>query len=88
MKIKPGLRIRNISGENIVVLPNDSHDTDSTVLSLNATSVFLWTCFAGREFEKDDVSALLLARYRIEDEVAIRDADLWISKLVEAGAIE
>jgi len=88
MKIKSGLKIRNIAGESVVMLRSNMADSTSRILSLNATSVYLWESLVNKEFTEEDVRSLLLDRYDVTEERAGEDASLWVAKLKEAGAFE
>jgi len=88
MKIKNGLKIRNIAGENVVMLRSNMAESTSKILSFNATSVYLWESLVGREFTVEDVCSLLLEKYDVPEDKAGEDASAWVAKLEEAGALD
>ena len=47
----------------------------------------LWNKLQGKEFEVADVAAILVEEYKIDTELAQRDAAAWIEKLTECGLV-
>lgn len=88
MKIKPGLKIRNVIGENVVMVRSNTVGSTAKILSLNQTSVYLWESLEGKEFTVEDVFSLLTGRYEVGEDKAREDAAAWVAKLDEAGALE
>ena len=87
MKINKNYILREIAGEKAVV-KQGTHGIDMTkIISLNESAFALWENFSNKEFLADDAAEFLVGRYGIEKERAIKDANLWIEKLVECGAI-
>ncbi len=88
MRIKDGLKIRDIVGERVVIMQGKAGADMTRLISLNASAEWLWNDLQGREFSADDVAGALVARYGIDAERAAADAGAWIDKLVNCGAIE
>jgi len=88
MKIKSGLKIRNIAGESIVMIRSNSADSTSRLLSFNSASVFLWESLVGKNFTEDDVYSLLMDKYDVDPVKAREDAAAWVSKLAEADVLD
>lgn len=88
MHIKKGYKIREIAGEQVIIMQG-KHGVDMTkLLALNATSKYLYENLMDIEFDLDKVVALLLNRFQVEEATAAKDAQLWIAKLEEVGLIE
>ena len=88
MKIKENLKLRNIAGENVVILQNKEVSDMTKLLSLNKTSKYLWDQLKGKDFEASDVKKALLDHWDIEEQLASTDAQKWIKLLKENGVIE
>ncbi|MCF0174711.1 MAG: PqqD family peptide modification chaperone [Bacteroidales bacterium] len=87
MRINPNLKIRNVAGENVVIMPNDGTSDLTSVLSLNESSKFLWEKLSAGEFEVADAAALLVAEYGIDEVLAKSDAAAWVNQLSQVGAL-
>ncbi|MFA6677273.1 MAG: PqqD family protein [Bacteroidales bacterium] len=88
MKIKDNLKIRNVAGENIVILQDQKVSDMTKLLSLNATSKYLWEQLKGKDFEVEDVKKTLLDHWDIDDTLASQDAQKWVDLLKANGAIQ
>ena len=88
MKLSNNYILREIAGEKIVV-KQGTHGVDMTkIISFNESASALWENFCGKEFAVEDAAAFLVERYDITAEMAKADAQLWIEKLKNCGAIE
>ncbi len=88
MRLSNNYILREIAGEKIVV-KQGTHGVDMTkIISFNESASALWEEFSGKEFTSEDASKFLVKRYGISIERATKDAQLWIGKLEECGAIE
>ena len=83
MHIKPRYKVHNVADENIVMVQGRNPGDMTTVVALNATSLFLWNELNGRSFEKEDVVRLLTERFDVDQATADRDAASWITILRE-----
>lgn len=81
MKINEVYKVREMAGEHVVIMQGRYGADMTRVISLNETSLYLWNELQGKEFEVEDVAALLTARYEVAPEVALRDAGAWVEKL-------
>ena len=88
MRILPKYKVRNVAGENIVLLQGSKPGDMTTVIALNETSLYLWNSLAGREFEQNDVVALLTERFDIDDATAAKDAAEWVATLRKHSILE
>ncbi len=87
MKLNSNYILRDIAGEKIVV-KQGTHGVDMTrIISLNSTATVLWEEFTNKEFTAEDTAKFLVSTYGITMETASKDAQVWIDKLVDCGAI-
>ena len=77
MKIKDGFEMQSVCGEYIIV-PAGSENVDySKIISLNETAAYLWENVVTKDsFTIDDMTALLLAEYEVEENVAREDCEM------------
>jgi len=86
MKISQNIQIHEVAGEKIAML----HDKDqmTRVISFNETALYLWNALKDKEFGQDDVVALLLDMYDVDETVAKNDAAIWVKNLNDNGMLE
>ena len=87
-KIAEKYKVREMAGEHIIVMPGTYGADMTRVISLNATSLYLWQELQGREFEVADVVALLVEHYDVDAATAERDAAAWMEQLRSCGVVE
>lgn len=82
MKINQGLELREMCGEHIVIGTGVENIDFSKVVSLNESGAYLWNEVKDREFTPNDLAALLMEEYEVDEAVAMADAaalaDLWV----------
>ena len=54
MKINPNIKIRDVVGEHIVVMPGEAQTDMTRVIALNDSALLLYNALAGRDFELED----------------------------------
>ena len=87
MKLSNNYILREIAGEKVVV-KQGTHGVDMTkIISFNESASALWEEFCNKEFTVKDAADFLIARYGISEEIAIKDAGIWVNKLADCGAI-
>ena len=87
MKISSNFTLRNIAG-SWVALPVGNAVVDFTgMLTLNESGVLLWRALE-RGATREELLGVLLSEYDVSSEMAERDVDGFISKLLDAGCIE
>ena len=74
MRIKEGFTLRTVLGEYIVVAEGLAQIKFKKILNLNASAAFIWQQVAGREFTVEQIACLLVERYGIPQEMALKDA--------------
>lgn len=88
MKIKEGFRMRKLGREHIVVAEGLSQVNFNKMISLNSSAAFLWESVMGKEFSADDLAALLVEQYGIDNELALHDSEAIAKAWIEAGIVE
>lgn len=88
MKIKDGFVLREMCGEHIVASEGIEHINFNKLISLNSTAAFLWNEVIGKEFTAETMAELLIGRYGIDKELALKDSENLINAWVEAGIAE
>ena len=89
MRIKEGFEIQNVCGEHIIVPAGADNIDYSRIISLNETAAYLWQNVVGKpSFTIDDMVALLLAEYEVEEDVAREDCEMIIERWKEMELLE
>lgn len=81
MRINGKMKIRNVAGENIVIMPSDDAADMTKVVALNESSLLLYNQLKGREFAIDDAVQLLLDNYDVDEATARKDAEAWLADM-------
>lgn len=88
MKIKNEFKVRNVGGENVILLQG-KHGVDTTkIVSLNETALWLWNRFADRYFTTEQVTDALVEEFGIDRELAKKDAITWVEMMIRNTLIE
>lgn len=87
MKFKEGYKVRSMAGENVVIMQGTAGSDMTRIISLNDSSLLLWNKLQGKDFEVADAAEILVETYKIDTEIAERDAKAWVEKLAECGLI-
>lgn len=88
MKIKSQYKVREMAGENVVIMQGKGASDLTRIISLNESALYLWGELEGKEFDSAKVASLLAERYGIDTDVALRDGERWIERLNECGLLE
>ncbi len=81
MRINEKMKIRNVAGENIVIMPSDDTADMTKVVALNESSLLMYNQLKGREFSLDDAVQLLLDNYDVDEATARKDAEAWLADM-------
>ena len=77
MKIKKGFELQVVCGEYLVVAAGEENVNFSKIISLNESAAYLWNNLVDKEaFTIDDMTALLLNEYDVEESIAREDREL------------
>ncbi len=87
MKQRKGFELRNIAGEHVVVATGKDNIDFSRIISMNATSAWLWQAVEGTSFDVQKLCDLLTARYDVETSAAFADAEELLGRWLAAGII-
>lgn len=88
MRLKNGFVLREMCGEHIVSGEGIEHINFNKLISLNSTAAFLWKEVEGRDFTAETLAELLIDRYGIDKELAMKDSENLINAWIEAGIAE
>ncbi len=83
MKINPNYKVRNVAGENIVLLQGKMGGDMTRVVAFNETALLLWNELFGKEFTAEDAAHVLTEHYEVDETTAAVDAERWIQDLRE-----
>ena len=88
MRIKQGYKVREIAGENVVIMSGIQGADMTRIITLNESALLMWNALNEKDFSLADAQRVLLENYQVEDSVALVGAQKWIAKLQEAGLVE
>ena len=88
MKIKQQYKVREMAGENVVIMHGKLGVDLTRIISLNHSALHLWNTLYDREFDVDAIINLLVDEYGIDRGRAANDAQQWIDRLKECGLVE
>ena len=88
MRIKQGCKVREIAGENVVVMQGQSGTDFTRIITLNDSALLLWQSLEGKDFVTEDVTSVLTDNYEVDATTAARDAATWVERMIECGLIE
>lgn len=88
MKKKPGINMRNICGENIIVAEGNVNIDFTNILSLNESAAYLWQRIGDEHFDIDTLTQWLMEEYEVDIETARQDVIAMVDKWLELNIIE
>lgn len=88
MRIKQGFKIRTVGTEHIVTGEGLAQINFNKLISLNASAAFLWKEIEGKEFDIQFLANLLVSKYNITLEQALKDALEITNSWIEVGIVE
>lgn len=88
MKLLEGLVLRPLGREYIVTGDGLSPIDFSKVVSMNATSAYLWDKLKGQDFSAKEMADLLTERYDVDAQTALDDAEKLLDAWRKAGLVE
>ncbi len=88
MKAKPGFKLREVCGEQIIVAEGKENIDFSNIISMNESSAYLWERIQDKDFTIDDLANLLLEQYEVDVETAKKDVTTLAAQWGKAGIIE
>ena len=88
MKIKQGYKVRDIAGENVVIMQGKVGADMTRIITFNESALLLWNELQGKEFEVEDAVRVLTENYDVDAAVAERDARAWVERLADCKLVE
>ena len=89
MKIKKGFELQVVCGEYLVVAAGEENVNFSKIISLNESAAYLWNNLVEKEaFTIDDMTALLLNEYDVEESIAREECALLAERWKETELAE
>lgn len=88
MKLSSGFRMRRLGAEHIVTAEGAGQVNFNKMISLNSSAAYLWQSVEDKEFTVEDLADLLVEKYEIDRETALRDSAVLAEKWIEAGIAE
>lgn len=88
MKIKQEYKVREIAGENVVIMQGRQGADLTQIVTLNASALVLWNALSGKEFTVAEAAEVLVQNFEVESDVALCDATAWVERMAECGLIE
>ena len=88
MRIKQGYKVREIAGENVVVMPRVNGVDFTRIISLNESALVLWQSLEGSDFSTEDVAEVLTSNFEVDAATAQRDAAQWVERMQECDLVE
>lgn len=83
MRIDNNYKLRQIAGENLVVMAGKEGMDMTRVISLSSSAAWLWKQLEEKDFTESDAVELLLEEYDVERERAISDVKNWVVALIQ-----
>lgn len=88
MKIRQGYKVREIAGENVVIMQGKAGADMTRIITFNDSALLLWNELQGKDFGLHDAVRVLTDNYEVDAAVAERDARAWIDRLTECKLVE
>lgn len=88
MKIIEGFRLREVVGQSVVVGEGVNQVDFNKLVTLNESAAYLWEAVEGKDFEVETLASLLIERYGIDRELAMKDAAALATQWKETGLVE
>ena len=88
MRIKQGHKVREIAGENVVIMQGRNGADLTQIITLNESALILWQALSGSDFEVEDAQRVLTENFEVDDATALRDAQRWVERMRECKLIE
>ncbi|MBR4739080.1 MAG: PqqD family protein [Bacteroidales bacterium] len=81
MKIDRNKKVRQVAGENIVIMQADGAADMTQVVALNESAMELYDRLKDSDFTVDDVVRMLLDIYEVDEATARHDAAEWVDQM-------
>lgn len=81
MRINDRIKVRDIVGEHVVVMPGVEQTDMTRVVALNDSAMLIYNALKGRDFELDDAVRVLTDEFDVAEDVARRDAEALLADM-------
>lgn len=88
MRINQNCKVREIAGENVVIMQGRDGADLTQIITLNESALILWQALSGSDFEVEDAQRVLTENFEVDDTTALRDAKQWVERMRECKLIE
>ena len=88
MRIRKGFVLRKICGEWVIEGEGLEQIDFNKLVILNTSAAYLWEQVEEKEFSVEQLADLLIKRYGIARELAVRDAASLCAQWVKVGLVE
>jgi hypothetical protein len=88
MRINQNCKVREIAGENVVIMQGRNGADLTQIITLNESALILWQALSGSDFEVEDAQRVLTENFEVDDATALRDAQQWVERMRECKLIE
>lgn len=88
MRIKSGFTLRKVMGESVVVGEGVEQIDFNKLVTLNRSATFLWQSVENKDFNVDDLVSLLVTKYQVPIDLAIKDAAYIADEWIKNGLVE
>lgn len=88
MKLVKGFVLRQMCGENVVTGEGLQHINFNKLITLNDSAAYLWNELQNIEFDVDKMADLLIAKYKIDRELAFKDSEALAATWIKIGIAE
>lgn len=88
MRINQNCKVREIAGENVVIMQGRNGADLTQIITLNESALILWQALSGSDFEVEDAQRVLTENFEVDGATALRDAQQWVERMRECKLIE
>lgn len=88
MRIKDGFKLRKVMGESVVVGEGVEQIDFNKLVTLNRSATYLWQSVENKEFNVDDLVSLLVNKYNVPIDLALKDAAYIADEWINNGLVE
>lgn len=88
MRLKEGFRMRTLGRDVILTAEGLNSVNFNKMISLNSSAAYLWERVAGREFTPEDLAEMLMEKYDVDRDTALKDSRAVAESWIEAGIAE
>ena len=87
MQIDSKFKLRKVAGETIIVQQGNVGSDLTKIISLNSSACLLYEQLADKEFNVEDAAKVLEDTYKINADLALKDANSWVEALKNCHVI-